>query len=306
MNEEEFVAIDQFVNQKCLVQPVISAQNLCSIYQCPDQQMYRARIQYVFALNEFAFEEPTREALIDMMHGAILFASDNALAFPKAIVFLSIYMELFKMTIESPYYQPTVIYRRYEKLLLGHALDRPPHAAPIFELADIKLINEFVVQTFFRNIKLIINCFTQRPVMAFRGQFPVRVTAPEMPPLIEMDMVTADHPDEEGAVLDSAKKSPRSPKSPRAAQQAIAAERAPPKPKEAAPVPPPPAPEPEGPEDRGPEVPVEMLRGTLATMHDKFVADFEEKERQLMGKIKELEIRMLEKPQLKKPMAKKK
>jgi hypothetical protein len=36
MQEGELAAIDQFVSQKCLIPPVINAQNLCSIYQCPD------------------------------------------------------------------------------------------------------------------------------------------------------------------------------------------------------------------------------------------------------------------------------
>jgi hypothetical protein len=77
MEEAELDAIDQFVSQKCLIPPVMNAQNLCSICQCPDQQIYRARVQLLFGLNELA-GEATRDALIDMMHGAILFASHNS------------------------------------------------------------------------------------------------------------------------------------------------------------------------------------------------------------------------------------
>jgi hypothetical protein len=68
----------------------------------------------------------------------------------------------------------------------------------------------------------------------------------------------------------------------------------------------PPADAPDVQEDRGPEVPIDALRAPLASMHEKFVADFEERERLLLGKIRELEIRIAEKPQFKKPPPKKK
>jgi hypothetical protein len=41
-------------------------------------------------------------------------------------------------------------------------------------------------------------------------------------------------------------------------------------------------------------------------MHDKGVTAFDERERQLLGKIRELEIRLLGQPRLKKPPPKKK
>jgi hypothetical protein len=288
MNEEEFAAIDRFVTQKCLVPPIITAQNLCSIYQCPDQQMYRARIQFLFTLNEYAFEETTRDALIDMMHGAILFASDNALPFPKAIVFLSIYMAVFKLAISSPFYCPDKLHEKYERLLLAHSLDRPPYAAPIFELPDVKLINDFFVNNFFRNVKLIINCFSQKPVMEFRTQFPVHIPGPELPPLAEMEMMEGLGGEEEAVSDEVGERGSPVPLATEPVQAKVVRE-----------VSPRPAEERE-PEDRGPEVPTVVLRGSLAAMHEQFVAEFEGRERLLLGRLKELEIRLLERPQLKK------
>lgn len=310
MSEDEFTGIDRFVQQKCLVEPVITAQNLSSIYQCPDQQMYRARIQFLFSLDQHAFDEASRDTLIDMIHNAILFASDNDFSYPKSIVFLSIYVAVFQLASSSPFYLPKKLYKRYENLLLAHAVDRPPRSTQIFELADIKLIHEFFINTFFRNLKLIINSFTQKQFISFKTQFSVKVPVPELPPLVDMELVTPNKPEEEGSALqndDSSSKlrSPKSPRSPRSPRQQVT-ERSAPKPKEqareASPVPE----QLDTPEDRGPEVPIDLLRGSLQSMHEKFVFDFEEKERLLMGKIKELEIRLQEKPQLKKPPVKKK
>jgi hypothetical protein len=53
-------------------------------------------------------------------------------------------------------------------------------------------------------------------------------------------------------------------------------------------------------------VPVEVLRGSLAAMHERFVGEFEEKEQLLLGKIKELEIRLRENPLLNNPPRRKK
>lgn len=293
MSEDEFADIDKFVAQKCLLRPVITAQNLCSIYQCPDQQMYRARIQFLFELDSYVDDDEQRDALIDMIHGAILFACDNDFSYPKAIVFLTIYVVMFQMALEMQFYLPDQLHKRYEDILLAHAIDRAPRANQIFELADVKLINEFFVNTFFRQLKLIMYVFTQKQFVLFRAQDPVHVPAPELPALASMEMVRPEKPEEEQpkpAEPQGKSKSPRSPK-----QQTM--ERTLTKKHEAPPPPPEPEPEvDEGPEDRGPEVPLDLLRGTLQEMHQKFVQDFEEKEKQIIGKIKEREIRIQQAP----------
>jgi hypothetical protein len=299
MSEEEFKQIDQFVSQKSLVEPVINAQNLWSIYQCPDQQLYRARVQFLFSLEPLSFDEETREALIDMVHGAILFASDNDFAYPKAIVFLSIYMRVFQLATQTPYYLPIELHKKYEDILLAHCIDRPPFSSQIFDLQDVKIINEFFVNTFFRNLKLILNCLAPKLVTVFKAEFPIQVKAVSLPALTDMEIVVPLPPDEsprsQAAMnrVPSTTVLPQTQPPPQLQQQT----------QQQSPV------KAEGEEvveDRGPEVPLDILRGSLAGMHEKFVADFEEREKQLIGKIKELEIRLSEKPQLKKPPPKKK
>lgn len=295
MSEDEFADIDKFVAQKCLLRPAITAQNLCSIYQCPDQQMYRARIQFLFELDSHVMDEEQREALIDMMHNAILFACDNDFSYPKAIVFLTIYVEVFQLALATEFYMPKELYKRYEDLLLAHAVDRAPRANQIFELADVKLINEFFVGTFFRQLKLILHVFTQKQFLLFKSYHPVHLASPELPPLSTMEVFRPPKPEDEAAKVEAPP--PGKGRSPRSPKQQM--ERTLPKQKKEEPPPPPPPepePEPEEPEDRGPEVPLDLLRGTLQEMHQKFVQDFEEKEKQIIGKIKEREIRLQQAP----------
>lgn len=319
LNEKEAAGIDEFVTEKSLISPVITAQNLCSINSCPDQQMYRARILFLFQLDAYVQDEngetdpAALEALIDLVHDAILFAADNQLPYAKSIVFLTIFIVVIQQAIVDPYYEPERLYKRYERFLLIHSIDRPPFSSAIFELPDVKIINEYFVTHIFRNLKLIINCLTAKPTLSFKTLSSVQIKVPELPPLSEMEIELQEqlssHQGSSSRAEESKSLSGRGQEEAQASAQARALHE--------------PSPRQiarqsskdvivssrsglQENEDKGPEVPLDILKNSLSTMHQKFVSDFDEKERQLIGKIKELEIRMGERPPLsgKKPATK--
>lgn len=327
LSEKEGADIDKFVTEMSLITPIITAQNLCSINSCPDQQMYRARIQYLFQLESFCqdlngeTDHIALEGLIDMVHDAILFASDNSLSYAKSIVFLTIYMDLLKSATRTPFHEPAKLYKKYENHMLTHSVDRPPFSSAIFELADIKAINEFFVNSFFRSLKLIINCLTPRPVLLFRTSSPTVIDLPAVPPLSELEIEprpaptsTNESPEAQTAtaVPSAGHSSPRNAKestdtqhsanktpivsqraedrasSATAAARSVRADDTTPTSSHSEKAQ-------EEVIDRGPEVPLDLLRSNLVSLHEKFVTDFEEKEKQLVGKIKEIEMRLGEK-----------
>lgn len=307
LTEQVATEIDDFVTNRGMVPPIITAQNLCSINSCPDQQMYRARIQFLFQLDSYVqneqgeVDEVAREVLIDLVHNAILFASDNQIPYSKAIVFLTIYIAMLQQVIFHPYYQPEKLMKRFEHVLLNHSVERPPFSSGIFDITDIKIIQEFFITNFFRNAKMIQYCFTRKPVLNFRTLGPAMIDVPQMPALSEMEMdqssMASSAPesakaDDEQKSLTSQRDSGRSSKS---RDRATASPRN--ESQEQAKTPQaeqqqPPQIEQEEIKDRGPQVPADMLKDTLAKMHEKFVAEFDEKERVLIGKIKEIEIHM--------------
>ena len=296
LNEKEASGIDQFVSEKALISPVITAQNLCSINSCPDQQMYRARIQFLFQLEAYVQDENGNtdqlalEALIDMVHDAILFSADNSLPYAKSIIFLTIFIAMIQNAISSPFYEPERLYSKLENLLLTHSIDRPPFSAAIFDLPDLKIINEYFISTFFRNLKLFLYCFTPKPILEFKSIFPFKAIVPIPPPLSEMEMeiqsINEEHSKE---INEKTVTSSRHETIERSAPKILSEEKN--KNIEH---------NQQEPEDKSPEVPVDILKTTLNSMHEKFVIDFEEKEKLLMGKIKEIEIRLLEKQNQKK------
>jgi hypothetical protein len=52
--------------------------------------------------------------------------------------------------------------------------------------------------------------------------------------------------------------------------------------------------------EKGPVIPVDLLKGALSEFHEKFISDFEAREKLMVGKIRELGIRLLDKPPLRK------
>ena len=316
LSEKEAAGIDEFVTEKSLISPVITAQNLCSINSCPDQQMYRARILFLFQLDAYVQDEngeadpAALEALIDLVHDAIIFTADNQLPYAKSIVFLTIFIVVIQQAIMDPFYEPERLYKRYERFLLIHSVDRPPFSSAIFELPDVKIINEYFVTHIFRNLKLIINCLTAKQTLSFKTLSGVQIQVPQLPPLSEMEMEVKEQlqPPEfmiqqpssnEGSKPQSASRENERPGSGLQKNTASRSRDNLQSPKDQSGTSSRPLTgQSQDPADRGPEVPIDSLKNTLLQMHEKFVTDFDDKERQLIGKIKELEIRMGERPPL--------
>lgn len=311
LNEEEAVGIDSFISEKALLPAVITAQNLCSINSCPDQQMYRARIQFLFQLEAYVQDAEGNtdyvalQALIDMVHDAILFATDNQMPYAKSIVFLTIYIAILQQAITTRFYNPERLFAKYQHYVICHSVDRPPFSAAIFGLPDIKIMNEFFAN-FFRNLKMIKNCLTPKPVLGFRATFPIQLPVPKLPPLADMEIeqkigeteneTEPITPEDTSRTNDSQKQSgmPTAPQTgPPTAPHTAQSTHARSLPQSQPPEEDKPSEE-EKQENRGPDVPIDILRETLAGLHEKFVSDFDDKERQIVGKIKELEIKMNE------------
>lgn len=314
LNEDEANEIDKFVNEKSLIAPIITAQNLSSINSCPDQQMYRARIQFLFQIDSYVqlengdINEDAREVLIDLIHDAILFTADNSFPYAKSIAFLTLYIAFLQQAIFQPFYEPEKLYKQYERVLLKHAVERPPFSSGIFDLPDVKLIHEFFINTYFRNVKLIQNCFSRKQVLSFQPLLPVTLPHETIPALAEMEMEvdnTVIPTDEKLEIPPAEETKEKAPTSSRkesgrnaaaharnVPQQQAPVATAPPETKQGAPeIPISQQPAQSEPENRGPEVPIDMLREMLIKMHEKFVSDFADKEHLLIGKIKEIEIK---------------
>lgn len=286
LKENEGEAIDKFILESAHITPAISALNLsCAIY-CPDPQMYRIRLQFLFEIKNLLkrhkcnSDDESISIFTDMVHTCLVFSSETHFTYTKSIVFLSIFFTIINQALSSSFYNPSALFADFEKLLLDHSVDRPPFQTDIFDLEDVKKIHQFFLINLFRNLKLILNAFTSKPRLVFHSIFPSEVVLPVIPPLSEFEVVGNKAP---SALSIQSLSEPTSAKDEPPVE---AIERVVVEPEE---------------EDLGPEVPHTILLESLNSLHNKFVSDFEEKERLIFSKIKELEIKSIDKAPKKVP-----
>ena len=58
----------------------------------------------------------------------------------------------------------------FKSLLVGHSVDRPPWSVQVFSLEDVKLITEYVTNTYYRHYKLYNYAFNKRQILNFNHQ----------------------------------------------------------------------------------------------------------------------------------------
>ena len=56
-------------------------------------------------------------------------------------------------------------FKNYKELLLRHSVQRPPHSLAIFNLDDVKKIDEFVLDSFYRHYDMYIYFLTVRDML---------------------------------------------------------------------------------------------------------------------------------------------
>ena len=57
----------------------------------------------------------------------------------------------------------------FKELLLRHAIQRPPHSLAIFNLADVKTIDEFVLDTFYRHYDMYKYALTVKDMLHLKA-----------------------------------------------------------------------------------------------------------------------------------------
>lgn len=322
--KNELKKIDNNVKSRSLVTPVIKASTLQFLKTTNDEKKYRDVISRVFALNKYIkgqiadAGEELKEILIDLYQAAILFSSDIHLSLEKSIVLLSIFNSVLRECITAEFYIQEEIYEKYKKLLLSHSVERPPFSSGIFNITEVKQIDDFFMNTIFRNVKSLMNSFTKRPIISFSTKSPGCANPFSVPPLASMSQLidgeyvpvqpvedpkkgkkTGRTAQKERAVNEKSNKEDEKKKHEEKLEQEkleqekllqeqqmqnqdqeeeqkeaeySASEQ----------------------EDRGPDVPLDVIKSNLDSMHDVFVTNFEETEHKLISKIKELEIKMNE------------
>ncbi|KAJ3017012.1 hypothetical protein HKX48_003765 [Thoreauomyces humboldtii] len=138
----------------------ISMQQVYDFYSIgpPDEAL-----GYLSSILEEQKDDPQRSAiLMDFYFYTLRFAKSNSLSPEQASVFFSIMKTTHERAAASPFIHLEKDYKVFKDMLLRHAIHRPPFSQKIFSLAEVKAIDEYAVNTYFRHYLMYKYAFTKK------------------------------------------------------------------------------------------------------------------------------------------------
>jgi len=119
--------------------------------------------------------------LVDYYFYAVAFARGAQFSPQKTSVLLSVLRRLLEHDMESSLTSPADSFRLLKKLMLLHSCERPPWSSGIYTLDDVAKITDYVVENYYRHLKLYKYVFTAEDRMDIRQ---VGVCGVEDPPAL--------------------------------------------------------------------------------------------------------------------------
>merc|ERR1711907_56417 len=112
------------------------------------------------------------------------FAVDNRLTTEKTSTLFSVLKLVHFISMERKLTAEQST-QELQKLLIQHAVERPPYSIGIFSSNDIKKIMDHVTDTYYRHYKLYRYCFTKKRILDFSIKGEMVEVAPPFLPLSE-------------------------------------------------------------------------------------------------------------------------
>lgn len=119
----------------------------------------------------------------DLYFYCYVFGREQGFSFEKLATFLSICKDVFDfdMSTNDPAMTMQVSFDRLERLLLLHAVERPPKSVGVFDRNDVAAIVDALLHLYFRHWRLYKTCFTARIEAQFVQVAPFNVDPPPLP-----------------------------------------------------------------------------------------------------------------------------
>jgi len=165
----------------------VSDAELDAIAAEPDKERARAHLAAVMDLDQD--DGLPTEIAADLHFFNFLFCHSAQFSATKTSCFLSIMKQVFRaMVIERLSSAQT--FELLRELLLRHSVPRPPWSVGVFSANDLKVLTDYVVNTFFRHFKLYQYVYVPHRQLRLRTR-PERFLAPIPPshPLAEQHLV---------------------------------------------------------------------------------------------------------------------
>lgn len=128
-----------------------------------------------------AASEAQRNILLDLLYHVFRYSKSQNMTSEKISTLISV---VFRTHADAMALKATMsdAYRIFETYIISHSVHRPPYSAAVFAVDDVKLINDYMLSSYFRHYKLYFFAFTSRSEA--RVSMSLLGDANEVPPAI--------------------------------------------------------------------------------------------------------------------------
>ncbi|XP_059809393.1 coiled-coil domain-containing protein 189 isoform X1 [Hypanus sabinus] len=145
--------------------------------------------------------DPRGSILLDLYAYAVQFSRTHSFSKEQTSAFFSILRRLHRAATGTPLGNVDECCQYFKELLLCHAVRRPPFSIDLFSAEQVKLITEYVIDTYFRHFKLYTYVFTPQIRMdlsfTYLGMPDTPPAAEEEEPVVEEQRVEEEKEREE-------------------------------------------------------------------------------------------------------------
>ncbi|KAJ3168533.1 hypothetical protein HDU88_001423 [Geranomyces variabilis] len=120
-------------------------------------------LRYLGSILDDRKADPQRSAiLMDFYFYALRFAKTQNLSPEQASIFFSMIKATHERAAASPFIHLEADYQHFKDTLLRHSVHRPPFSQKVFSLAQVRAIDEYAVNTYFRHYLMYKYAFTNK------------------------------------------------------------------------------------------------------------------------------------------------
>ncbi|XP_062919030.1 coiled-coil domain-containing protein 189 [Mobula hypostoma] len=137
--------------------------------------------------------DPRGSILLDLYAYAVQFSRTHSFSKEQTSAFFSIVCRLHRAATGTPLGNVNECCQYFKELLLCHTVQRPPFSINLFSAKQVKLITEYVIDTYFRHFKLYKYVFTPQIRMDLSVTY---LGMPETPPAAEEEELVLEEQQE--------------------------------------------------------------------------------------------------------------
>lgn len=120
-----------------------------------------------FPLSRMQHDTGQVRILLDLYGHAVLFAKAEGMSTAKTSTLIGILHTLHETSMADRLTR-AASYDLLRTLMVRHSIARPPYSAAVFSLADVRALDEYLMDTYYRHYKMYYFCFVPKEVATIR------------------------------------------------------------------------------------------------------------------------------------------